>query len=65
MKDEIFYGNLLGLLKRGRWSLSVEESQALLAITKEVEARLAPKPRPVPMPISNQKTSVKKEKVKK
>jgi hypothetical protein len=42
MKDEIFWGNLKGLLKNGKWSLSLEESSALLLIYKEVEERSRP-----------------------
>lgn len=40
MKDDIFYGNLLGLLKQGKWTLSLEEASALLQIFQEVKKRL-------------------------
>ena len=42
MKDEIFWGNLKGLLKTGKWNLSLEEASALLLIFKEVEIRSQP-----------------------
>lgn len=44
MRDEIFYGNLLGLLKSGKWSLSITEASALLQIYQEAERRLKPQP---------------------
>lgn len=40
MKDDIFYGNLLGLLKQGKWTLSLEEASALLQIFQEVKKRM-------------------------
>jgi hypothetical protein len=60
MKDEIFWGNLLGLLKRGRWNLGLEESQALVAIFMEAERRSRP---PVLAP-QEVKPPIKKDKEK-
>lgn len=40
MKDDIFYGNLLGLLRQGKWTLSLEEASALLQIFQEVKKRM-------------------------
>ena len=42
MKDEVYYNNLLGLLKLGRWTLNVEESNALVELYKETMRRLQP-----------------------
>lgn len=42
MRDEIYYGNLLGLLKNGKWSLSVAEAAALIQIIQETERRRNP-----------------------
>lgn len=42
MRDEIFWGNLIGLLKTGKWSLSVSEAGALLQIIAEAEKRSRP-----------------------
>jgi len=44
MRDEIFWGNLIGLLKRGTWTLSYQESQALVAVVMEAEKRSRPLP---------------------
>lgn len=40
--DDIYYGNLLGLLKTGKWSLSLSEASALILIAQETERRLKP-----------------------
>jgi hypothetical protein len=40
MKDEIFLGNVLGLLKNGKWTLSLEEASALIQIFQECKLRL-------------------------
>lgn len=42
MKDEIYYGNLAGILKTGRWSLNLEEASALLKIFQETQNRIKP-----------------------
>ena len=42
MKDEIFWGNLKGLLKTGKWNLNLEESSALVQIYQEVVRRSQP-----------------------
>jgi hypothetical protein len=66
MRDDIFWGNLLGLLKKGRWNLSLEESQALLAIVQEAEKRSRP-PLPIPVkePIAQEPVKpIKKSKLK-
>ena len=39
MDDKVFYGNLLGLLKKGRWSLDLGEATALIALKQELEKR--------------------------
>lgn len=39
MKDEIFLGNLLGLLKTGKWNLNLEEANAFLQIFQETKKR--------------------------
>lgn len=39
MKDEIFLGNILGLLKNGKWTLSLEEASALIQLTQECKKR--------------------------
>ena len=56
MRDEIFYGNLLGLLKTGKWNMNLSEAVALVQIVQELNRRLAP-PVPVEMkePIKNNK----------
>lgn len=40
MSDEVYYNNLLGLLKIGRWSLSVEEASVIVELYKETAKRL-------------------------
>jgi hypothetical protein len=42
VKDSIFYGNLIGLLKRGKWNLSLDESAALIEIYQEAVRRNSP-----------------------
>lgn len=39
MKDNIFLGNVLGLLKNGKWTLSLEEASALIQVTQECKKR--------------------------
>lgn len=41
MNDNIFYGNLIGLLKSGRWSLNLQEASALVALFEECQNRIA------------------------
>ena len=42
MKDSIYYGNILGLLKMGKWSLNLNESSALVQLAEETQRRLNP-----------------------
>lgn len=42
MKDDIFWGNLIGLLKSGKWNLNLEESNALIQIYQEAVRRSQP-----------------------
>jgi hypothetical protein len=42
LKDDIFWGNLQGILKRGRWEVSLEEASALVAIYQESIKRSKP-----------------------
>lgn len=42
IRDDIYYGNLLGLLKTGKWTVNVAESAALIQIYQETERRLKP-----------------------
>ena len=46
IKDDIFYGNLLGLLKQGKFNLSTVEAITLVQLIQELERRLRP---PVPL----------------
>lgn len=58
MRDDIFWGNLIGLLKKGRWNLSLEESEALVAVYVEaLERSKPPVPKPVVEPIKKVKKS--------
>jgi hypothetical protein len=62
MKDEIFWGNILGLLKKGRWTLSLEEASALCEIYHEANKRSKPSVMKVadPNPIKQPPNKVKK-----
>lgn len=42
MKDDIFWGNLLGILKLGKWNLSGDEMLAFAAVYEEAERRSKP-----------------------
>lgn len=42
IKDDIFYGNLLGLLKTGKWNINAAESIVLIKVIQELERRLIP-----------------------
>lgn len=42
MTDSIYYGNILGLLKTGKWSLSLAEAEAVVALAQETRKRLEP-----------------------
>jgi hypothetical protein len=54
IKDDIFYGNLKGLLKTGKWTLSLTEASALLQVYQECERRLNPPlVKPIEEPIKN------------
>ena len=63
MADDIFWGNLLGLLKKGKWYLSLEESSAFIQVYQEAVTRSKPPLVSDLSPITKQK--IKKEKVKK
>lgn len=39
MDNKVFYGNILGLLKKGRWSLDLSEASALVALSQECQKR--------------------------
>lgn len=39
MDDKVFYGNILGLLKKGRWSLDLDEASALVLLSQECKKR--------------------------
>lgn len=43
MRDDIFWSNLLGLLKLGKWNLTLAEATALQQIYDEVKKRSEPK----------------------
>jgi hypothetical protein len=63
IKDDVYYGNVLGLLKTGKWNISASEASALVQIIQETERRLKPPSvEPVKEPI---KDLVKQDKVKK
>jgi hypothetical protein len=42
MRDEIFWGNLIGLLKTGKWTLGALEAQAFSAVYEECLRRSQP-----------------------
>jgi hypothetical protein len=42
IKDDVLYGNLLGLLKTGKWTMGASEAVALVKIIHELERRLTP-----------------------
>ena len=42
MKDGIYFGNLKGILQKGRWSLNLEEASALVSIYQETDKRSRP-----------------------
>ena len=65
MRDEIFWGNLIGLLKTGKWTMNLQEVEAFVQVYQEAAKRSRPlplesvaevKPAPIEKP--------KKEKVK-
>lgn len=60
MTDSIYYGNILGLLKTGKWSLNLREAEAVVALAIETEKRLNPKVEVTnPEPIKKVKKSAK------
>lgn len=60
MTDSIYYGNILGLLKTGKWSLNLREAEAVVALAIETEKRLNPKVEvKSPEPIKKVKKSAK------
>jgi hypothetical protein len=64
LKDEIFLGNLRGLLKQGRWSLNLTEATALVQIFQEVDRRLDPQMKVVdtgPIKQNKKKTKTRKQ----
>lgn len=42
MRDEILYGNCLGLLKTGKWNMNAQEAVALVQLIQELDRRLKP-----------------------
>lgn len=63
IKDAIYYGNILGLLKTGKFNISASEAAALVQLIQETERRLQPPSvEPVKEPV---KDMVKKEKANK
>jgi hypothetical protein len=42
MRDDILYGNILGLLRNGKWSMNSAEAVALIQIIQELDRRLKP-----------------------
>jgi hypothetical protein len=61
MRDEILYGNVLGLLKTGKWNMSLSEAVALVQIVQELDRRLKPPVvTPIEEPIANQPAKGKK-----
>lgn len=61
MKDSIYYGNILGLLKTGKWSLNLTEANAIVALAIETEKRLNPQVEASsPEPIKKAKKSATK-----
>lgn len=56
MRDEILYGNLLGLMKTGKWTMNAQEAIALIQIIQELDRRLKP---PIVSPVEE---PVKKDK---
>lgn len=52
MKEEIFWGNLIGLLKHGKWSMSGAEALAFGQIYEECLKRSKPKLEEIKEPIT-------------
>ena len=42
MRDEILYGNGMGMLKTGKWQMNAQEALALIQIIQELDRRLKP-----------------------
>lgn len=62
MRDEILFGNLLGLLKTGKWNMNLTEAVALVQIVQELDRRLKPPVvSPVEPPIKEAATAKKKK----
>jgi hypothetical protein len=61
MRDEIFFGNLMGLLKTGRWSMNAQEAIALVQLIQELDRRSKP---PVHSPVEPPITEPVKAKAK-
>lgn len=61
IRDEIYYGNLLGLFKTGKWTVSVAEAAALIQMYQETERRLKP---PLPVSVSEPVKAPEKKKKK-
>jgi hypothetical protein len=56
INDGVYYGNVLGLLKTGKWNISASEASALVQIIQETERRLKPPSvEPVKEPITKDK----------
>lgn len=62
IKDDIFYGNILGLLKTGKWQMGAKEAVALVQIIEECDRRLKPPViQPVKEPVKKKTSRKKKE----
>lgn len=62
MRDEIFWGNLIGLLKTGKWNLGAMEAQAFSAVFDECVKRSKPiqpipKTEPIKVPPSKKENN--------
>jgi len=42
INDDIFYGNLKGLLRTGKWNMNAAEAVALVQIIQEIDRRQQP-----------------------
>ena len=62
IKDDVFYGNILGLLKQGKFNLSATEAIALVQIVQELERRRTPPPVPLIQEVKDPLNKIKKVK---
>lgn len=61
INDDIFYGNLLGLLKIGKFNLTTTEAITLVQLIQELERRRKP-PTPLVEEIKDPLNKIKKAK---